>query len=82
MGCADGQTRRWAGRHGHVIADAFRNPVRAGSLASRPATPLGGKPMIHLTRRQTLVALAAAAASAAARTPAEAAAQTGRPAPA
>jgi hypothetical protein len=38
--------------------------------------------MIHLTRRQTLVALAAAAASAAARTPAEAAAQTGRPAPA
>jgi hypothetical protein len=38
--------------------------------------------MIHLTRRQPLVALAAAAASAAARTPAEAAAQTGRPAPA
>jgi hypothetical protein len=39
--------------------------------------------MTHLTRRQTLVALAAtAAASAAARTPAEAAVQTGRPAPA
>src|SRR5262245_17827185 len=56
----------------------FAGPVMSLRLAHHPQR---GCPMTHLTRREALTVFAAMAATASASRPAEAAVQTGRPAP-